>query len=142
MILNFYIYLISRISKTRVSVAHLLLKAAGLLRIPTRSHWRNWRSIGDSYVQQWTSYGWSYDKDIFFYFRPVTCPLTVCRKMIARDFILQHFYFDHSKIPRITLNTQPQRNFLNASLFTENTSCYAVLLLTTEQMWYVNVYNY
>ncbi|XP_073951587.1 uncharacterized protein isoform X1 [Choristoneura fumiferana] len=66
--------------------------------------------------------------------RPVTCPLTVCRKMIARDFILQHFYFDHSKVPRITLNSQPHRNFLNASLFSENTSCYAVFLLTTEQI--------
>ncbi|XP_050557630.1 uncharacterized protein LOC118261810 isoform X3 [Spodoptera frugiperda] len=66
--------------------------------------------------------------------RPVMCPVTVCSKMVTIDSFMLHFHFDHSKVPRKTLDdTTPQEISLKASNFSNEVQCVATFIMETQK---------
>ncbi|XP_063821376.1 uncharacterized protein LOC135071523 isoform X2 [Ostrinia nubilalis] len=60
--------------------------------------------------------------------RPISCP--VCAKMIVMSSILVHFYFDHSKVLKLSLSKSTRQHIvIKASDISLETKCIAVLLL-------------
>ncbi|XP_022816254.1 uncharacterized protein LOC111349382 [Spodoptera litura] len=66
--------------------------------------------------------------------RPVMCPVTICSKMVTIDSFMLHFHFDHSKVPRKTLDdTTPQEISLKASNFSNEVQCVATFIMETQK---------
>ncbi|CAH0700110.1 unnamed protein product [Spodoptera exigua] len=66
--------------------------------------------------------------------RPVMCPVTTCSKMVTIDSFMLHFHFDHSKVPRKTLDdTTPQEISLKASNFSNEVQCVATFIMETQR---------
>ncbi|KAI5645258.1 hypothetical protein NE865_02806 [Phthorimaea operculella] len=61
---------------------------------------------------------------------PVQCPVEACNKMIALDSVMLHFYFDHSKVPRMTLcKKEARRIYVKSSSLCSEAQCLCIFSL-------------
>ncbi|XP_063890519.1 uncharacterized protein LOC110374828 [Helicoverpa armigera] len=66
--------------------------------------------------------------------RPVLCPVSNCSKMVTIDSIMLHFHFDHSKVPRTTIDDiTPQEVSLKCSNFSTDVQCVATFIIETQR---------
>ncbi|KAJ2938286.1 hypothetical protein O0L34_g17634 [Tuta absoluta] len=65
---------------------------------------------------------------------PVQCPVEACKKMIALDSVMLHFYFDHSKVPRMTLSSNAARRIhLKSSNLSAEAQCLCIFSLQEDK---------
>ncbi|PZC79463.1 hypothetical protein B5X24_HaOG216346 [Helicoverpa armigera] len=71
--------------------------------------------------------------------RPVLCPVSNCSKMVTIDSIMLHFHFDHSKVPRTTIDDiTPQEVSLKCSNFSTDVQCVATFIIETQRQGQTN----